>query len=112
MPPLADVGVNTTVVPGQNEPDGLALMDTVGVTGADTDNDANTVPEDPVVMPATPVTALARTDPAVALVVNGCTCRPVIVSWSAPLLFTTVTFTVRAVAVMLPDTPVMLEPVI
>ena len=109
---MVDAGVNVTFVPGQNEPDGLADTDTVAVTGEVMDNDPKFVPPLPVVIPATPVATDALMAPADADVVVGCTCRPVIVSWSAPLLFTTVTFIVSEVAVMEPETPVIFEPVI
>ncbi len=109
---MVAVGVNVTLVPGQNEPDGLAANDTLAVTGDVIDSDPKLVPLAPVVIPATPVATDALMAPADADVVVGCTCKPVIVTWSAPLLFTTVTFIVSDVAVIEPDTPVMLEPVI
>lgn len=109
---MVEVGVNVILVPGQKDPEGLAAIETVAVDGATTDNEPKLVPLPPVVIPATPVATDALTAPADEVVVVGCTCNPLMVSWSAPLLFTTVTFTVRVVAVILPETPVMLEPVI
>jgi hypothetical protein len=74
------VGVNTTFVPGQNAPDGLAAIDTLAVTGEVIDNDPKLVPLLPVVIPATPVATDALMAPADDDVVAGCTCRPDIVT--------------------------------
>ena len=111
VPPLVDDGTNVTFVPGHMEPDGVALMETAGVAGAATDNAPKSVPLAPVAIPATPVATDARIDPAAADVVSACTCRPVIVTWSAPVVAATVTFTVSALLLIAPDMPVMFDPV-
>jgi hypothetical protein len=49
--------------------------------------------------------------PAGADVVNGCTCNPLMVNWSAPVVDETVTDTVSDVADNTPEIPVILEPV-
>ena len=86
-------------------------METVAVTGDVTDSAAKLVPLAPVVIPAIAVTLDALILPEAAEVVSGCTCKPVMVNWSAPVTADTVIFTVRAVAVMVPEMPVMFEPV-
>jgi hypothetical protein len=100
-----------TLVPGQKAPDGDAAIDTDAATGAATDNEANTVPAAPVAMPAIPDTVAATMLPAGADVVNGCTCNPLMVNWSAPVVDETVTDTVSDVADNTPEIPVILEPV-
>jgi hypothetical protein len=106
------MGVNTTVVPGQNAPDGDEVKATDGVTGAVTDSEPKLVPPTPNDTPATPDATDAIILPAAAVVVSGCTCRPLIITWSAMVVPVALMFTVSAVLLIKPETPVILDPVI
>ena len=98
-------------MPGQNDPEGVADIVRDGVTGAVTDSVAKLLPELPVAMPVIPLATFAYTFPVVAVVVSGCTCRPVIVIWSGAAMPLTVILTVNPVAVTVPAIPVILDPV-
>jgi hypothetical protein len=76
VPAFTDAGVNTILVPGQNAPLGLAVIDTDAVTGAVTDKEAKFEPLVPIATPDMPDTDVAYILPAAADVVSGCTCNP------------------------------------
>ncbi len=82
MPPLVTDELKVTLVPEHIAPDGVPDMVTPAVpaTGADGVRLANTVLVDiPVAVPVMPE---GFTVPATALVLVGCTCRPIIVTRS------------------------------
>jgi hypothetical protein len=79
-PPFTAMGVNTTVVPGQNAPDGDEVKVTAGVTGAVTDSEPKLVPPTPSDIPAIPDAIDATILPAAATVLSGCTCSPFIIT--------------------------------